>query len=265
MSGYDLSNLIVQKILAINRIHVAPLQRVYRNNRERDAVAIKTSGRTIYTSHETTYLSDAQHIVILPKGSSYHWMCSEAGECLMIEFEANVEAVWRELHAFHVPHHTEYLNIFTRIEPFWLFKKAAYHLKCIAGLYELLAKLADADMPDTQLTDKADIIAPSLRYLEEHYNDPALCNDKLARISGISTVYFRKLFTGIYNTSPMKYIQHIRVEKAKDMLLSDYYTVTNIAEAVGFGSVYHFCKTFKKTTGSTPSEFTRRNSVMRQP
>lgn len=262
MNDYNLSDLIVKKVCAVNRINVIPFQKVYRKNRERDAIAIKTSGKTVYSSNGKSYVSDYNHIIILPKGASYSWICSEPGECLMIEFESEL-TVGCGLKSFKVPNQAEFAHIFNRIEPSWIFKKPAYTLLCIAGLYEILAKLANTELPDYSLTTKYDIIKPSLKYLEEHYNDPDLSNDKLSKISGISTIYFRKIFTGIYNISPMKYIQTIRIEKAKDILLSDYYSIANVAEAVGFTNIYHFSKVFKRVTGLTPSAFARQyfNSV----
>jgi len=254
-----LSDLIVNKVCAVNRINVTPFQKVHKNNRERNAIAIKTSGRTEYCSDNKSYISDSNHIIMLPKGASYSYICSEPGECVMIEFESE-SIVNCSIKSFAVPNNAEFVHIFNRIEPLWVFKKTSYTLKCLSGLYEILAKLSDTELPDYRLTKKYDVIKPSLKYIEEYYNDPDLSNEKLSKISCISTIYFRKIFTGIYNVSPMKYIQTIRIEKAKDILLSDYYSITNVAEAVGFNSIYRFSKVFKKATGFTPSEFARQYS-----
>ena len=81
--------------------------------------------------------------------------------------------------------------------------------------------------------------------------------EKLADISGISSVYFRKIFSEIYGMPPMQYVGRIRIEKAKGMLIGDFISVTQIAEMSGFGSVYHFCKAFKKSTGLTPTEWAK--------
>ena len=52
-----------------------------------------------------------------------------------------------------------------------------------------------------------------------------LTNDALADESGLSTVYFRKLFKQVYGISPMQYASDFRIAKAKEMLQSDYGTV----------------------------------------
>ena len=55
--------------------------------------------------------------------------------------------------------------------------------------------------------------------------------------------------------SPITYVHQLRIEKAKAMLKSDYGTVSNIAESLGYHSVYDFSRDFKKHTGVAPSRF----------
>ena len=45
-----------------------------------------------------------------------------------------------------------------------------------------------------------------------------ITNDELAAVAGMSTVYFRKLFTSIMGVSPITYVHQFRTEKAKEML-----------------------------------------------
>ena len=44
----------------------------------------------------------------------------------------------------------------------------------------------------------------------------------------MSTVYFRKQFTDLFGISPIAYIKNLRIEKAKEMLKSDYATLTDL-------------------------------------
>jgi len=263
MKDIDVTTLIVHKICALNRVNLPAHETVYRRNRERCAIAIKTAGKTIYTARATQCIADAAHIVFLPKSATYSWVCLEPGECLMIEFEADTEVSTYGVTSIPVTSITEIVTIFTRMEHAWTFKKPAYTVKCMAGVYEILTKLAEFKLSSYATSSTYHIIKPAVHYLETHYHDTDMTNDRLAEIAGISTVYFRKVFTGIYTVSPMKYVQLIRIEKAKDLLISDYSTIGEIAAAVGFSSIYHFSKTFKKITGSTPTEFSRKHIVER--
>ena len=68
-------------------------------------------------------------------------------------------------------------------------------------------------------------------------------------------MYFRKLFETVYGTSPIRYLHRLRMEKAKGMLLSDYDSIGQIAESVGYGSIYHFSKMFHSYVGISPTAF----------
>ena len=89
--------------------------------------------------------------------------------------------------------------------------------------------------------------------MEQHFDDPGISNEMLAALSGVSTVYFRKLFSEIYNQSPMKYVYNLRMAKARAMLSSGYSSITETAGAVGFTNIYHFSRSFKQCTGLSPS------------
>ncbi|HEX2951574.1 MAG TPA: helix-turn-helix transcriptional regulator [Armatimonadota bacterium] len=73
-------------------------------------------------------------------------------------------------------------------------------------------------------------------------------------------MYFRKLFREQYGLSPKQYLQQIRMEKAEELLQSNLFSVTVIAEKTGFSSVYHFCRAFKNYTGFTPLEYQKHAS-----
>ena len=54
----------------------------------------------------------------------------------------------------------------------------------------------------------------------------------------------------------MEFRQRHRIERAKNLLLSDeQYTVGEIARELNFSDIYHFSKTFKKICGVSPNKF----------
>jgi AraC-like DNA-binding protein len=255
--------MIISRIWAINRINLVRQVPIVRENRERWAIAIKTAGQTLYTACGHHYLSDASHVVILPAGSTYNWISREPGECIMFEFDAGHRYDTQDLISIRINSPTEISSIAQKLEHLWVFKKPAYAVKCLAGLYDIVSRLAEAELLRYEDVKKHRVIMPSVTFLETHYHEHNLNNDHLAALSGISTVYFRKIFAGIYQMSPMKYIQSIRIAKAKDMLIGDFSSIAAVAEAVGYDSIYHFCKIFKKVTGTTPTEFARTYRISR--
>ena len=73
----------------------------------------------------------------------------------------------------------------------------------------------------------------------------------------MSTVYFRKLFTEAYGMPPMRYVRQKRIEKAQNLLENGFTNISEIADSVGFNSIYHFSKTFKQLIGTSPSNYSR--------
>lgn len=258
MGKIDLPSIKIKKIHAVNRLNISTQHSYYRKNRHCWAISVKFAGKTTYTSEGKVHISDPDHIVLLPKGAAYRLNYEELGECFMVEFEADYDGASPSITSYAVSRKHDFVNKAINLERLWTFKKPAYELFCISGMYDLLAKLHETELSGYYSSGKYKVIEPAIKYLEENYADPDLSSEDMARVAGISSVYFRKIFSIVFGQSPMRYLQSVRMEKAKDMLSGDYTPITDIAESVGFKSIYYFSKTFKKVTGYTPTEYARR-------
>ncbi len=108
-------------------------------------------------------------------------------------------------------------------------------------------------------------------YMEQHHNEnPAVARARafiqahhmeqltLLRVAssvGASPFYFCKLFkkvTGIHFT---EYVSRVRVERARNLLLNPNLNVSEIAFEVGFQSLPHFNRMFKKILGQSPTAY----------
>ena len=72
-------------------------------------------------------------------------------------------------------------------------------------------------------------------------------------MSNISTVYFRKLFTKTFGISPIKYLKKIRMQKAKELLMADSGSISDIARLTGFTKVFKAENGFRQIILSFPS------------
>ncbi len=85
---------------------------------------------------------------------------------------------------------------------------------------------------------------------------------EIARLCGVSECYFRRMFREYSGESPMDFRQHYRINKAKQLLLSDEgLTIGEIADELNFSDIYHFSKTFKKFTNISPNKFLKENNI----
>ena len=66
-----LSNLVITKVFTASTFYSPQNKKGRRNNRSQWALVIKYEGETTYLSEGKRYLSDLNHVVILPKGCSY--------------------------------------------------------------------------------------------------------------------------------------------------------------------------------------------------
>ena len=98
------------------------------------------------------------------------------------------------------------------------------------------------------------VIGRAKLYIEEHHAEDISLGQVAAAVH-TSTFYFCKLFkraTGINFTA---FVSRVRAEKAKNLLLNPNLRVSEIAYEVGFQSLTHFNRIFKKIVGQSPTEY----------
>ena len=83
------------------------------------------------------------------------------------------------------------------------------------------------------------------------YNVPLA---ELAKMSGRSLSTFNRDFRNIFNESPHRWIMRMRLQKAKDLLVSTARSASEIYLELGFKDLAHFSRTFKKAFGVNPSK-----------
>jgi len=252
MSAELLSNLVIEKVHSVSTLYNPENTKLKRNDRQLWAVVIKYEGETVYTSNGKQFLSDINHMVVLPKGCSYEWQCTKPGHFSIIEFESKL--TFCEPIAFSVKSGETMLKMFKALEYKRNLRKPMTEFESIRDTYSILLALTQSASERYVPSERQQKITPALAYISQHYHEN-ITNDRLAAISGISTVYFRKLFSSVVGVSPIVYARRLRIEKAKEMLRSDYGTLSDVAQSLGYASLYDFSRDFKKHTGVSPSKY----------
>jgi len=247
-----LSNLVIEKVHSVSTVYTPQNKKAKRNDRKRWAVVIKYEGETVYTANGKHFVSDANRLIILPKGCCYEWVCTKAGHFSIIEFES--EQTFAEPISCPVKNSDKILKMFRELEYKRNLRSPVVSPESIRDTYSILLALAAGELDPYMPSEKQKKIAPAIEYISQNYNKP-LTNDELAAVTGMSTVYFRKLFTSVMGVSPITYAHNLRIEKAKEMLTSDYGTLSDIAVSLGYQNLYDFSRDFKKHTGVAPSKY----------
>jgi AraC-like DNA-binding protein len=99
-------------------------------------------------------------------------------------------------------------------------------------------------------------IARSLRFLARNYWRPIQLDD-LVMISGMSPRGLAKAFHMHLGLSPGSVLRHVRIERAKRILIESDLTLKEIANECGYRSENTLCIAFHRATGMAPKQFQR--------
>lgn len=104
------------------------------------------------------------------------------------------------------------------------------------------------------LNSEPPVIARARSYILEHQAED-LSLGQVARAVNASSFYFCKLFKKATGINFIDHVSNLRIEKAKNLLLNPDCLISEIAFEVGFQSLTHFNRVFKKITGQSPSQY----------
>lgn len=77
--------------------------------------------------------------------------------------------------------------------------------------------------------------------------------------------YLSRLFSSTESITIEHYIINQKIEKAKELIVYDELSLSQIADKLGYSSVAHLSGQFKKVTGMTPSDFKKLGNSLRKP
>lgn len=120
-----------------------------------------------------------------------------------------------------------------------------------AVFYSLLSELFESQKEKTV----ADEIA---EYLIMHYNKDISLTALCSRFS-YSKNYVISLFKEKYGITPFAYLLSVRLENAKNLLLTSSQSAESVAFDSGFSDYSHFYKAFKKATALSPSHWKKQH------
>lgn len=95
-------------------------------------------------------------------------------------------------------------------------------------------------------------------YISWHYREP-LTLEQLAQMAGLSVSHYSRLFKKSTGYSPIDYLTHIRVDRAKELLVLSGYRLKSIADSVGYADEFYFSRIFKKIEGISPRDYAKKN------
>jgi len=96
--------------------------------------------------------------------------------------------------------------------------------------------------------------APIVHYLNAHFMEPLTLNS-ISGLFYISPYYICKVFKEYTGFTFVEYLNSLRVKEAQKLLRERKYSIMDISEKAGFGSISHFGRVFKSVTGIPPLSY----------
>lgn len=97
-----------------------------------------------------------------------------------------------------------------------------------------------------------------MEYIKTSY-DEDISLSALATRFELSETYIARLFKREFNLRPSDYVNRVRIEVAKDLLIHTERPISKIADNVGYSSLYYFSRVFKSIVGISPKEYRNEN------
>jgi AraC-like DNA-binding protein/ligand-binding sensor protein len=119
----------------------------------------------------------------------------------------------------------------------------AEHLSLVSN--QIFVQEQNVEMP---------VIQRAKQFIAEHQTEE-LSLDQVAKSVNTSKFYFCKIFKKATGINFTDYLSRVRTERAKNLLLNPNLRVSEIAYEVGFQSLTHFNRVFKRILGRSPSDY----------
>lgn len=241
----------------------------YRGGRRFDGLVLCVSGRGLFDFGNERLELRAGQMLFLPAGSSYAASC--IGEEAFVHYTVNFRLsgtdaaeetaaglIFSGAQKFVCDDREDgrFAACMERLLSLWQAKQNGYRVMARSVLYELLWQY---------LTGAGRALRDGEGYgklrAAKHVMDEDYCRDHdvpaLAALCSLSETHFRRLWHRVFGTSPTAYLRAKRMARAKDLLLSGVYSVSEAARAVGYDDANYFARVFRREVGLSPSEFMR--------
>jgi len=126
------------------------------------------------------------------------------------------------------------------------------------GYIHVILGMLLKQIADTDAKMEFPVFDTAIRYISAHYTEP-LSLRTLSTVVGVSEAHLSRLFSERVEGGFQHYLQILRVEKAKALLISSNRTISEIIFESGFSDQRTFNRVFKSILSVTPREYRKQN------
>ena len=224
----------------------------YNGKRAYSALSFRINSEKVRFIHNGINIEAKNNTVCyVPKGAEYKRVC-EKDELIVFHFN-EISPITDKIVVFESEKVLEYQTLFEEAEKIWREKKTGYRYKATSVFYEIMALLEEEGMLLSKDTDSD--TAKAIDIIEQNFNNPDFRTDEISGKLFISETFLRRKFKKSTGKSPKQYLTDRRIDEAKKLLESGYFSQKEIAEKCGFSDVKYFRTAFKSATGMRIKDF----------
>ena len=211
----------------------------------------RISGESLFFYNNQTRLVKRGEILYIPTGANYSQKCKkESLICLHFSVSGQIS---NQIDVFTPKNADKICELFIKAEKLWRLKPTNYEFLCMSVLYEIIANTEICSMEKKE----KNLLDPAMQYLMNSVYAPDFSLDEMCRLSNISRTYLNLLFRQTYKCTPIAYVNRMRIERAKQLIITGSFPNEEIAKICGFNDVKYFYVIFKRVTGFTTKEYKR--------
>ncbi len=205
------------------------------------------------------------HDLILYRADAVSLSIESSCSYLTVIFDVNQRKTLHILnHLFHCTSEMQQVLWKLLIESF----EHSYYTRTLLVCYLqetllLLLQFYETVSHQTLLSDshssRNDLLSEILAYMNNRIAEP-ITIEEICHEFFISRSSLQALFKTHLNTSPKNYLLNIKLQKSKELIRENQYTISEIAYMLGFSSIHYFSRLFKKYFNTTPSAYVKKIS-----
>jgi len=242
-------NLAVRVIDVLSYHQKKEKVRVFARSFTAMSLRYETAGK--YISKDKCLAFEPVSICIIPEGVSYI-RSSEEEDVLVIHFHA-MNHVFEEIQIFRVEDGEKYHALFRKALEIKTENDLGSIYRITSIVYEIFSELIrDGGFGDNPKDSR---IAEAAEYMRQNFWNSELSVEALAKRAAISQALFRREFHRVYGTSPKAYLDNLRIQYAKSLLETKYFSQKEIAARCGYSDVAYFRAVFKRKFGRSIREY----------
>lgn len=254
----NLPDILISNIGFVVHRNSTPAWKRHLTNRTHFLLVYAAKGRAFYKADGKEFFVDEGNIVFFNKGVThsgysdrnnpwcYYTVAFDALACDGTPYES------LSFPMITVASDKEKIrNLYENLYYEWTTRSPGYSLYCRGIVSELICELIRENTKSNGQNEPIDNVK---HYMGTHFTE-SFTTKQLADMANVSQSHFYRIFKNNTGVSAKQYLNEIRINRAKSLLKSGEYSISEVAGLVGYGDIYYFSRVFKKTTGVPPSAY----------